>query len=168
MEGINKFPPHVVGIGLSENTIRKIYRLRILPRTPVIDVEIEAHITVIEPFLAYEYRLFHFDFFLLSSHFSICVIFFFDLLLYCLSTIYAQCKDNSRRDKNGTKQAFLYPKLGKYNNAVKNRPCVITNCKSVRFTPFCLISFYMVLPACNNWWLIGNCSDVPKGVKTSQ
>jgi hypothetical protein len=79
------------------------------------------------------------------------------LLLYCLSVIYAQCKDNSRRDKNGTKQAFLYPKLGKYNNAVKNQPCIITNYKSVRFTPFCLISFYMVLPACDNWWILQMC-----------
>lgn len=46
---------------------------------------------------------------------------------------------------------FLYPKLGKYNNAIANRICIITNCKSVRFNRFCYISFPMVLPAWSNW-----------------
>ena len=52
---------------------------------------------------------------------------------------------------------FLYPKLGKYNNAIANRTCIITNCKSVRFNRFCYISFPMVLPAWSNWWILQMC-----------
>ena len=60
------------------------------------------------------------DFFLLPSHFLFCVIRFLNLLLYCLAIIYAQHKDKSERDKNGTKSARKYLNLGKYNGLIKN------------------------------------------------
>lgn len=104
-----------------------------LPCATIVHVEVQAYIAVVEPLFAYADRLLDFDFFLLSSHFLFCVIRFLDLLLYCLSVTCKRYKDNSRRDKNGTKSVLLYPKLGKYNYPIKKRPLFITNYKSVRF-----------------------------------
>ena len=108
----------------------------LFPCTHVIHVKIQAYIAVVEPLFAYADRLFHFDFFLLTSHFLFCVIRFLDLLLYCLSVTYVLRKDKSKRDKNGTKSARKYLNLGKYNGLIKNRPLFITNYKSMRFYRF--------------------------------
>ena len=116
-------------------------------------------------FLRIADRLFHFDFFLLTSHFLFCVIRFLDLLLYCLSVTYVIRKDKSKRDKNGTKSARKYLNLGKYNGLIKNRPLFITNYKSMRFYRFRYIWFPMFLPICNNWWLLEGFVGVAGGVR---
>ena len=122
--------------------------------THVVHIKIQAYIAIIEPLFAYADGLFHFDFFLLPSHFLFCVIRFLDLLLYCISITYVHRKDKSKRDKNGTKSARKYLNLGKYNGLIKNRLKFITNYKSVLFDCLRYIWFPMFLPIYKNWWIL--------------
>ena len=62
-------------------------------------------------------------------------------------------KDNTTRDKNETKVGKQSANLGKNNEPIQNRLSFLIDCKSVILHHFTILSFPMVRPAWDNWWI---------------
>ena len=58
------------------------------------------------------------------------------------------------RDKNETKVGKQSANLGKNNEPIKNRLSFLIDCKSVILHHLTILSFPMVRPAWDNWWLL--------------
>ena len=82
----------------------------------------------------------------------------FLMLIYSFITDYQefsfQCKDNTTRDKNETKVGKQSANLGKNNEPIQNRILFLIDCKSVILHHLTILSFPMVRPAWDNWWLL--------------
>ena len=65
-----------------------------------------------------------------------------------------QYKGNMVRDKNETKVGKESANLGKNNEPIQNRFIFITDYKSVVLHRFSILSFPMVRPPWDNWWLL--------------
>ena len=80
------------------------------------------------------------------------------MLIYPFITDYQafnlRYKDNTTRDKNETKVGKQSANLGKNNEPIQNRLLFLTDCKSVILHHFTILSFPMVRPAWDNWWLL--------------
>ena len=80
------------------------------------------------------------------------------MLIYSFITDYQefslQCKDNTTRDKNETKVGKQSANLGKNNEPIQNRISFLIDCKSVILHYLTILSFPMVRPAWDNWWLL--------------
>ena len=80
------------------------------------------------------------------------------MLIYSFITDYQafslQCKDNTTRDKNETKVGKQSANLGKNNEPIQNRLSFLIDCKSVTLHHITILSFPMVRPAWDNWWLL--------------
>ena len=80
------------------------------------------------------------------------------MLIYSFITDYQefslQCKDNTTRDKNETKVDKQSANLGKNNEPIQNRLSFLIDCKSVILHHLAILSFPMVRPAWDNWWLL--------------
>lgn len=63
-------------------------------------------------------------------------------------------KDNTARDKNETKVGNQSANLGKNNEPSQNRLSFLIDCKSVTLHHFTILSFPMVRPAWDNWWIL--------------
>ena len=63
-------------------------------------------------------------------------------------------KDNTTRDKNETKVGKQSANLGKNNEPIQNRLSFLIGCKSVILHHLAILSFPMVRPAWDNWWLL--------------
>lgn len=63
-------------------------------------------------------------------------------------------KDNTARDKNETKVGKQSANLGKNNEPIQNRLSFLIDCKSVILHHLTILSFPMVRPAWDNWWLL--------------
>lgn len=66
-------------------------------------------------------------------------------------------KDNTTRDKNETKVGKQSANLGKNNEPIQNRLSFLIDCKSVILHHFTILSFPMVRPAWDNWWILQMC-----------
>ena len=66
-------------------------------------------------------------------------------------------KDNTTRDKNETKVGKQSANLGKNNEPIQNRLSFLTDCKSVILHHLTILSFPMVRPAWDNWWVVQMC-----------
>ena len=73
-------------------------------------------------------------------------------------------KDNTTRDKNETKVGKQSANLGKNNEPIQNRLSFLIDCKSVILHHLTILSFPMVRPAWDNWWLLvvaeNTCSEM--------
>ena len=80
------------------------------------------------------------------------------MLIYSFITDYQvfslRYKDNTTRDKNETKVGKQSANLGKYNEPIQNRLSFLIDCKSVTLHHLTILSFPMVRPAWDNWWLL--------------
>lgn len=80
------------------------------------------------------------------------------MLIYSFITDYQafnlRYKDNTTRDKNETKVGKQSANLGKNNEPIQNRLSFLIDCKSVILHHFTILSFPMVRPAWDNWWLL--------------
>lgn len=80
------------------------------------------------------------------------------MLIYSFVTDYQafnlRYKDNTARDKNETKVGKQSANLGKNNEPIKNRLSFLIDCKSVILHHLTILSFPMVRPAWDNWWLL--------------
>ena len=80
------------------------------------------------------------------------------MLIYSFITDYQafslRYKDNTTRDKNETKVGKQSANLGKNNEPIQNRLSFLTDCKSVILHHLTILSFPMVRPAWDNWWLL--------------
>lgn len=80
------------------------------------------------------------------------------MLIYSFITDYQafslRYKDNTMRDKNETKVGKQSANLGKNNEPIQNRLSFLIDCKSVILHHLAIISFPMVRPAWDNWWLL--------------
>ena len=65
-----------------------------------------------------------------------------------------RCKDNTTRDKNETKVGKQSANLGKNNEPIQNWLSFLIDCKSVTLHHLTILSFPMVRPAWDNWWLL--------------
>ena len=91
------------------------------------------------------------------------------MLIYSFITDYQafnlRYKDNTTRDKNETKVGKQSANLGKNNEPIQNRLSFLIDCKSVILHHLTILSFPMVRPAWDNWWLLegirNKCGDVP-------
>ena len=63
-------------------------------------------------------------------------------------------KDNTARDKNETKVGKQSANLGKNNEPIQNRLSFLIDCKSVILHHLTILSFPMVRPAWDNWWIL--------------
>ena len=63
-------------------------------------------------------------------------------------------KDNTTRDKNETKVGKQSANLGKNNEPIQNRLSFLIDCKSVILHHLTILSFPMVRPAWDNWWIL--------------
>jgi hypothetical protein len=63
-------------------------------------------------------------------------------------------KDNTMRDKNETKVGKQSANLGKNNEPIQNRLSFLIDCKSVILHHLTILSFPMVRPAWDNWWIL--------------
>ena len=63
-------------------------------------------------------------------------------------------KDNTTRDKNETKVGKQSANLGKNNEPIQNRLSFLIDCKSVILYHLTILSFPMVRPAWDNWWIL--------------
>ena len=83
------------------------------------------------------------------------------MLIYSFITDYQafslRCKDNTTRDKNETKVGKQSANLGKNNEPIQNRLSFLIDCKSVILHHFTILSFPMVRPAWDNWWVVQMC-----------
>ena len=81
------------------------------------------------------------------------------MLIYSFITDYQafnlRYKDNTTRDKNETKVDKQSANLGKNNEPIQNRLSFLIDCKSVILHHLAILSFPMVRPALDNWWLLG-------------
>jgi len=66
-------------------------------------------------------------------------------------------KDNTARDKNETKVGKQSANLGKNNEPIQNRLSFLIDCKSVILHHLTILSFPMVRPAWDNWWILQMC-----------
>ena len=82
----------------------------------------------------------------------------FLMLIYSFITDYQafnlRYKDNTTRDKNETKVGKQSANLGKNNEPIQNRLSFLIDCKSVILHHLTILSFPMVRPAWDNWWLL--------------
>ena len=80
------------------------------------------------------------------------------MLIYSFITDYQafnlRYKDNTARDKNETKVGKQSANLGKNNEPIQNRLSFLIDCKSVILHYLTILSFPMVRPAWDNWWLL--------------
>ena len=80
------------------------------------------------------------------------------MLIYSFITDYQafslRHKDNTTRDKNETKVGKQSANLGKNNEPIQNRLSFLIDCKSVILHHLAILSFPMVRPAWDNWWLL--------------
>ena len=80
------------------------------------------------------------------------------MLIYSFITDYQafnlRYKDNTARDKNETKVGKQSANLGKNNEPIQNRLSFLIVCKSVILHHLTILSFPMVRPAWDNWWLL--------------
>ena len=80
------------------------------------------------------------------------------MLIYSFITDYQafnlRYKDNTTRDKNETKVGKQSANLGKNNEPIQNRLSFLIDCKSVILHHFTILSFPMVRPAWDNWWIL--------------
>ena len=80
------------------------------------------------------------------------------MLIYSFITDYQafslRYKDNTTRDKNETKVGKQSANLGKNNEPIQNRLSFLIDCKSVTLRHLTILSFPMVRPAWDNWWLL--------------
>ena len=83
------------------------------------------------------------------------------MLIYSFITDYQvfrlRCKDNTTRDKNETKVGKQSANLGKNNEPIQNRLSFLIDCKSVILHHLTILSFPMVRPAWDNWWVVQMC-----------
>lgn len=83
------------------------------------------------------------------------------MLIYSFITDYQafslRYKDNTTRDKNETKVGKQSANLGKNNEPIQNRLSFLTDCKSVILHHLTILSFPMVRPAWDNWWVVQMC-----------
>ena len=83
------------------------------------------------------------------------------MLIYSFITDYQafslRCKDNTTRDKNETKVGKQSANLGKNNEPIQNRLSFLIDCKSVILYHLAILSFPMVRPAWDNWWILQMC-----------
>lgn len=83
------------------------------------------------------------------------------MLIYSFITDYQafnlRYKDNTTRDKNETKVGKQSANLGKNNEPIQNRLSFLIDCKSVILHHFTILSFPMVRPAWDNWWVVQMC-----------
>lgn len=86
------------------------------------------------------------------------------MLIYSFITDYQafslRYKDNTTRDKNETKVGKQSANLGKNNEPIQNRLSFLIDCKSVILHHLTILSFPMVRPAWDNWWLLVALSGV--------
>lgn len=86
------------------------------------------------------------------------------MLIYSFITDYQafnlRYKDNTTRDKNETKVDKQSANLGKNNEPIQNRLSFLIDCKSVILHHLAILSFPMVRPAWDNWWLLVDSPDV--------
>ena len=66
-------------------------------------------------------------------------------------------KDNTARDKNETKVGKQSANLGKNNEPIQNWLSFLIDCKSVILHHLTILSFPMVRPAWDNWWILQMC-----------
>ena len=80
------------------------------------------------------------------------------MLIYSFITDYQafslRYKDNTARDKNETKVGKQSANLGKNNEPIQNRLSFLIDCKSVILHRLTILSFPMVRPAWDNWWIL--------------
>ena len=80
------------------------------------------------------------------------------MLIYSFVTDYQafklRYKDNTTRNKNETKVGKQSANIGKNNEPIQNRLLFLIGCKSVTLHHFTILSFPMVRPAWDNWWLL--------------
>lgn len=83
------------------------------------------------------------------------------MLIYSFITDYQafslRYKDNTTRDKNETKVGKQSANLGKNNEPIQNRHSFLIDCKSVILHHLTILSFPMVRPAWDNWWILQMC-----------
>ena len=83
------------------------------------------------------------------------------MLIYSFITDYQafslRYKDNTARDKNETKVGKQSANLGKNNEPIQNRLSFLIDCKSVILHHLTILSFPMVRPAWDNWWVVQMC-----------
>ena len=83
------------------------------------------------------------------------------MLIYSFITDYQafnlRYKDNTARDKNETKVGKQSANLGKNNEPIQNRLSFLIDCKSVILHHLPILSFPMVRPAWDNWWVVQMC-----------
>ena len=83
------------------------------------------------------------------------------MLIYSFITDYQafnlRYKDNTTRDKNETKVGKQSANLGKNNEPIQNRLSFLIDCKSVILHHIAILSFPMVRPAWDNWWILQMC-----------
>ena len=83
------------------------------------------------------------------------------MLIYSFITDYQafslRYKDNTARDKNETKVGKQSANLGKNNESIQNRLSFLIDCKSVILHHLTILSFPMVRPAWDNWWVVQMC-----------
>lgn len=83
------------------------------------------------------------------------------MLIYSFITDYQafslRYKDNTARDKNETKVGKQSANLGKNNEPIQNRLSFLIDCKSVILHHLTILSFPMVRPAWDNWWILQMC-----------
>lgn len=83
------------------------------------------------------------------------------MLIYSFITDYQASnllyKDNTTRDKNETKVGKQSANLGKNNEPIQNRLSFLIDCKSVILHHLTILSFPMVRPAWDNWWILQMC-----------
>ena len=83
------------------------------------------------------------------------------MLIYSFITDYQafnlRYKDNTARDKNETKVGKQSANLGKNNEPIQNRLSFLIDCKSVILHHLTILSFPMVRPALDNWWILQMC-----------
>ena len=80
------------------------------------------------------------------------------MLIYSFITDYQafslRYKDNTTRDKNETKVGKQSANLGKNNEPIQNWLSFLIDCKSVILHHLAILSFPMVRPAWDNWWIL--------------
>ena len=80
------------------------------------------------------------------------------MLIYSFITDYQafnlRYKDNTTRDKNETKVGKQSANLGKNNEPIQNRLSFLIDCQSVILHHLTILSFPMVRPTWDNWWLL--------------
>ena len=83
------------------------------------------------------------------------------MLIYSYITDYQafnlRYKDNTARDKNETKVGKQSANLGKNNEPIQNRLSFLIDCKSVILHHLTILSFPMVRPTWDNWWILQMC-----------